>query len=142
MTPEEWERQRAERLATDAARIQQRTLEIKRAVASRKGTVVARHPAPPVDVILDAVAQWSRVSVENLRGPSRVLNVVLARHVAVYVGRAMGLSWMSAARMVNRGDHSTTHNAVRAVKKCLDADPVYAAEVRALVQRLDKRGAA
>lgn len=77
------------------------------------------------------------VSVQQIRGTSRLANITLARHVALWLGRALtGASYPELGQRTGGRDHSTTIKACRRVAALLGTDPAIRETVLSLRDRL------
>lgn len=77
------------------------------------------------------------VSVQQIRGTSRLANITLARHVALWLARALtGASYPELGQRTGGRDHSTTIKACRRVAALLGTDPAIRETVLSLRDRL------
>jgi chromosomal replication initiator protein len=76
------------------------------------------------DDIVEAVSKHFQVSREDLLGKSRMENIVLGRHIAMYLVRKLvpSYSLMAIAEYFGRKDHTTVMNALNKVKRMIDFD--------------------
>jgi chromosomal replication initiator protein len=69
----------------------------------------------PLERIVERVSVESTIPVKALRGASRLKNVALARHVAMYVARQNGLSLNDIGKFFGGRDHSTVLHAIHRI---------------------------
>lgn len=70
------------------------------------------------DVIIEYVAKYYKLSRSEILGKSRRKDVVLARHIAIWiVKKQLDLSLEQIGRFFGNRDHSTIINAVRKIEK-------------------------
>jgi chromosomal replication initiator protein len=89
-----------------------------------------------IDAIARSVAERFGVRLNVLRGPSRRASVVIARHVAMYLGRTFtGSSFTAIGTYFGGRDSATVRHACKAAALRLNADPTLAAAVSSLEPR-------
>ncbi|HKB04710.1 MAG TPA: helix-turn-helix domain-containing protein [Gemmataceae bacterium] len=86
----------------------------------------------PMERIVELVAGRFQVAVRAVVGPSRIRNVVRARHVAMYLGRQLGLPLAEIGRHLGGRDHSTVIHGCAMIEAAVTADTELATEVRDL----------
>lgn len=70
--------------------------------------------------VLDVVAEYYGVPLDEIRGPSRRREPCFVRHVAMYLLRELtDLSLNEIARLVGRGDHATVVNGAERVARAV-----------------------
>ncbi len=75
------------------------------------------------ETVLKAVAQHFELSVEELKGPCRRQDIVLARHMAIYIIRQhLGESWKRIAQRLGNRDHTSIIHGYRKMEKLLELD--------------------
>lgn len=86
--------------------------------------LLAAKPEPPsVPVIIEIVARFYEVSVEDLVGRSRSRRVALPRHIAMYVLREeAGLSFPQIGAELGGRDHSTVMHAHQKITELMAQD--------------------
>ncbi len=90
-----------------------------------------------IDQIKAAVAEHFGIGPEDLRDPSRVARVTLARHLAMYFcRRRTALSLGEIAAAFNRKDHGTVIHACQRVER-QKYEPEVAEAIRQITGRLD-----
>jgi chromosomal replication initiation ATPase DnaA len=89
--------------------------------------------------IINATASHFGVSTKDIKGDRRFPDVVLARHVAMFLMRAVtGLSTTSIARCIGRRDHTTILHGVRRISEMIAAGSPIAIDVAEIRARLDE----
>jgi len=88
--------------------------------------------------VIAAVVRARGVSADQIIGQARHLDVVLARHFAMYLVRELcpHLSYPGIGRAFGGRDHSTVMHAVARIRRMAAADPDLAAELAALQQKV------
>jgi len=80
--------------------------------------------------ISSAVARHFHVLQRDICGPSRRSELILPRHVAMYLARErLGVSYSTIGRYFGGRDHSTVLSAIRKVKALLASNPDFGKEV-------------
>lgn len=64
--------------------------------------------------VLEGVARYRKLSVDDLRGPSRLPHIVRARWEVMAVLRRRGLSMEAIGRLINRNPTTVSHGLRRA----------------------------
>lgn len=64
--------------------------------------------------VLEGVARYRQLSVDDLRGPSRLPHIVRARWEVMTILRRRGLSLVAIGRIVNRDNTTVSHGLRRA----------------------------
>ena len=86
-------------------------------------TSTPRSAVPMPAVILDAVAQVTRVPPEALTSPRREKQVAYARHLAMYLMRDVAQqSYAQIGRLLGGRDHTTVLHGFRRIEKLLETD--------------------
>ena len=98
-------------------------------------------PAPAsnqtsMDRIVEMVAARRRLSPKMVAGPSRVANVVRARHLAMYLGRQLGLTLVEIGKHLGGRDHTTVMHGYGKIEAAVASDPQLNQEVRDLQAEL------
>lgn len=84
------------------------------------------------DAILRRVSEARRVTVQRLRGPSRVSAVVKARHEVMFLLRTLLLmSYPDIAKELGRRDHSCAWHGVANVQE--NITPLYLSELHSML---------
>ena len=103
--------------ATTSGRGQCDVPQVEQYLARRR----ARRPS--MRVILQRVAKFYRLSQQVLKSSSRRQSVVLARGIAVYLGRELGgLSYERIGRALGGRDHSTIMHSYRKIAHAVGCD--------------------
>lgn len=101
------------------------------------GAAAATGAAPPVRLVLQAVARHYGLTLAELIGPSRRRSLADARGVGMYLARRMtALSLGSIGSACGGRDHTTVLHAVRLVAARLRSDPGLAADVDRLADAI------
>jgi chromosomal replication initiator protein len=75
------------------------------------------------EAVLKAVAQHFALSVEEIKGPCRRQDIVLARHLAIYIIRQhLGESWKRIGQRLGNRDHTSIIHGYRKMEKLLEVD--------------------
>lgn len=87
--------------------------------------------------IQELVARHFNVSREDILSARRTANVMLPRHIAMYLSKLLTLrSLPEIGRRFGNRDHTTVLNAVRKITGLVTADPALAAEIELLKEML------
>jgi len=86
----------------------------------------------PADVVLARAAALFVVSVADLLGPRRFARLAPARQAAAWALRAHGYTVVEIGELFDR-DHTTICYHTKVAEKRAEADPAYAAQLRALM---------
>lgn len=89
-----------------------------------------------LDIIQDAVAAHYGIERQDLKGPRRLVHVMLARQVAIYL--TFRLVWIGTAelgRLFER-DFTIAGHAIRKIGERRDSDPAFDAEIKALIDAI------
>lgn len=90
-------------------------------------------PVAVVESIARAVAIQLDVRLADLRGPGRGARLAHARHLAIHLARAQGVSIAAIGRYFGDRDPATIRHACKAAGRRIDADPALAALAAALL---------
>ena len=97
----------------------------------------AKSGAPTIRSIQRTTCDVYGVYIEDLLSGRRTLDIVLPRHVSMYLAVTMtGLSYPQIARATGLRDHSTAIHAYRKIEKLLRSDAQLAAQVAEIKARL------
>lgn len=103
-------------------------------------TSIDNRSAPQPEELQEAAARLHGITVEQLRGPSRIAKSVRARQMAILLTReTTSLSLPEIGRLFGGRDHSTIHNSLRRAKALVDSDPTFAADLNSLRGRVHSR---
>src|SRR5262245_3405535 len=115
---------------------------LERLAKGRRGTltiavVTAELPATardesPMTRVIDLVGTRYRLSPKAIAGPSRVANVVRARHLAMFLGRELGLSLVQIGSHLGGRDHTTVMHGCGKIASAAANDPKLSQEIRDL----------
>ncbi len=117
------------------ARLQPGPLDVETvATAFGDGTTES---GPSVDRIARRVGDYFRVQPRHLLSRRRFHNVVVPRHVSMYLARQLtGLSLGAIGQYFGGRDHSTVLHACRKIEQALGTDPTLGGAVRELEREL------
>jgi chromosomal replication initiation ATPase DnaA len=102
--------------------------------SARDRLTLERVPKGFCDLILLLAARYN-ITISALMGRSRSQNIVLPRHMAMFVMLEAGLSSVSVAKIFDR-DHSTVLHARARHPKRMKEDPIYREEFQKLCAAL------
>jgi len=91
-----------------------------------------------VDSIKKCVAQYYNLTVAQINSKSRTHNIIVARHIAMYLVRNLikDISYIQIGREFGGRDHSTVMKACDKVEKNLKKDPNYRKAIEELKSKL------
>jgi len=101
------------------------------AVVTAELPATARDESPMARVI-DLIGARYRLSPKAISGPSRVANIVHARHLAMYLGRELGLSLVQIGSHLGGRDHTTVMHGCGKIASAAARDPKLSQEIRDL----------
>lgn len=90
-------------------------------------------PGALIEPIAQAVAVHFDVRLTDLRGPGRGARQARARHLAIYLARAAGVSGAAVGRYFGGRDPATIRHARKAAARRIEADPALAAVAAAIL---------
>jgi hypothetical protein len=86
------------------------------------------------------VEQFPIISVRDIRSVRRMKEVILPRHIAMYIAKSLTLkSLTEIGRMFGGRDHTTVLNAVRKIERLIKSDPALAQDVGEIINNLGCR---
>lgn len=89
---------------------------------------------PHARTIIETVARETHVSVGEILGPSRHMRIAESRHIAIYaMRRLLRLSQQEVAESLQRTDHGTCTNSVKAVIARRETEPAFASYLSRIV---------
>lgn len=89
-----------------------------------------------MEKIFDKVCERYQVKVSDLTGKRRQANIVIARHVSIYISHELTeLSSVEIARYFSQ-DHSTILSAIKNVEKKIEDNPAFEEEVTRLIREI------
>ncbi len=87
--------------------------------------------------IIQATSAYFGISVDDLTGPSRVANIAMPRHIAIYLCRELtDLSLPKIGAKFGGRDHSTVLNSVRRITDRISEDRALYTQVTELTNRI------
>jgi len=91
-----------------------------------------------VDSIKKAVAEYYNLTVNQINSKSRTSNIIVARHIAMYLVRTMisDMSFIQIGKEFGGRDHSTVMKACNKVERNLSKDPNYRKAVNDIKKRI------
>lgn len=92
---------------------------------------------PPIKEIQRATCEVYGVTMDDLLSERCTANVVLPRHVSIYLAKELTtLSWPRIGRATGGRDHSTAISAHRKIERLLKSDEKLAGQIAAIRERL------
>ena len=92
-----------------------------------------------VDLIIDTVARYYNISVEEIKGKKRTANIAQARQVAMFITRDLtNLSLEDVGKAFGGKDHTTVLHSVNKVEDCLQIDPKLNRDISELKENIKK----
>lgn len=93
-----------------------------------------------VDSIKKAVAEYYNLTVNQINSKSRTSNIIVARHIAMYLVRTMisDMSFIQIGKEFGGRDHSTVMKACNKVERNLSKDPNYRKAVNDIKKRISQ----
>ncbi len=108
-------------------------LEMASEVLSSFFQVDAAKPVKIADV-MDVVANYYDVTVDQLKSKKRTQDLAFARQVAMYIVREkIGASLNQIGRAFGNRDHSTVSHAIQKIKKQYDSEPRFKGTIKDLL---------
>ena len=87
-------------------------------------------PKPPKEAVVSAVADFYRVDIRDLCGPSRKSRLVVARQALMYLLRKnLALPLVEIGQLLGGRDHSTVIHGVEKLEKIIDHDQLRRDEI-------------
>lgn len=95
-------------------------------------------PQVSVDEILRTVARTFHIDEVEIKGQSRVENIVLARHTCMYLAKKLipTMSLQQIAHAFGRSDHSTVIHAEKKIREYIESDEGYSIQLQELMEDL------
>ncbi len=113
----------------DLLRARARVEELERAIAC-VNNIVAKFGDPEpaafvgVEDVVHATASYYGIAAETLRGDSRQREVLVARHVAMYLANGLSrTSTVAIGRHLGGRDHTTVGSGIRRIQRIIQHDP-------------------
>ncbi|MCL2662317.1 MAG: chromosomal replication initiator protein DnaA [Oscillospiraceae bacterium] len=95
---------------------------------------------PTVDDIIEETAKCFDLTLEDLKGKNRSANMVLARHIAMYLIRKLtNLSLQDTGKQFIGQHHTTVRSAVRKVEKNMKEDKDLENKIRDLTSNINSK---
>ncbi|MBU4689592.1 chromosomal replication initiator protein DnaA [Mycoplasma zalophidermidis] len=90
--------------------------------------------------VIEYVAKYYKVSKKEILGKGRQRDVVMARHIAIFIIREeMGLPLEKIGQLFGNRDHSTIINAIKKIERgCEEADQSYNRAISAISEEIYK----
>ncbi len=83
--------------------------------------------------VLDEVSRYYSVSVPDMLGQSRVREILIPRHIAMYIGKKhLQMSYVRLGESFSNRDHTTVMHAVTKITSKMIEDPQLLREIRTL----------
>ncbi len=121
------------------ARLHQQPIDLELAARALHEVLADTRPAVSAEAILQAVARYYGVSLDDLRGKVRERKVVVPRQVAMYLLREEArLSLPEIGHLLGGRDHSTVLHGYRAVQAELETDTRLRGDVKGVRELLRK----
>ncbi len=101
----------------------------------QSGTGFVAPPAHAVSFqeVLEGVSRYYSVSITDMLGQSRVREVLVPRHIAMYIGKKhLRMSFVRLGESFSNRDHTTVMHAVEKIENKLSEDPQMLREIRTL----------
>ena len=90
-----------------------------------------------IEKIFEYAEKRFGVKREVIKSTSRMADVIVARHFAIYVVRkTTNLSQKSIAKLFNKKDHTTIINSINFIEKKMQNEPAFEREVNSLIAEL------
>ena len=99
-----------------------------------------RRQIPSRDQILKNVAEFYRISVDDLTGAKRVQRIVVPRHVAMYLMREDGQMSLPQIGQTLKRDHTTALHGIERIAAQFETDETLRREITAIRERLYRNG--
>ncbi len=95
-------------------------------------------PQVSIDEILRVVSKHFGVEEAEVKGNSRVENIVMARHVCMYLTKKLlpSMSLAAIAEAFGRSDHTTVMHAEKKIKEMVDRDEAFRVQLQELHDEL------
>ena len=92
---------------------------------------------PAIRDIVRAVSKTYGVSVHDINSHRRTMEIVLPRHVAMYLAKELtARSLPYIGRMMGGKDHTSVLHAIRRIRRQMETDPELTARIEMLSQKL------
>jgi chromosomal replication initiator protein len=102
-----------------------------------KGTKVF---LPTVDTIIEETANLYSLTPEDLKGPSKVRDIALARNVAIYLIRKLtNFSLKNIGNVFGGRDHSTILNSLRRIEEKIEESQEFSAIIKNITSNIHSK---
>ncbi|MFN3848235.1 MAG: chromosomal replication initiator protein DnaA [Spirosomataceae bacterium] len=117
------------------ASLTRRNIDLELAKSTLRHLVKDTEREVTIDTIIDAVVEQYKVRIADLKGKSRLREIVLPRQVAMYLAKELtNLSLKSIGYHFGGRDHSTVIHAIQTINDLMDTDK----EINSTVSKLIK----
>ncbi len=121
------------------ASLNRKTIDIELAKSTLNHIVTSSEKDVSIDSIISVVTDHYNVRIADLKGKTRLRNIVIPRQVAMYLAKDLTqLSLKSIGYHFGGRDHSTVIHAIQTVNDLMDTDKEVDKAVKALLQRFKK----
>ena len=95
---------------------------------------------PNPDDIIEESAHYYQVSVEDVKGQRRQKNIVMARHVSIYLIRTLtNLSLNDIGEFYEGRDHTTVLASIKKIERAISSDPEISGTIRDITSNINAR---
>lgn len=90
-------------------------------------------------IIIEHVARYYNVSIDDIQGKKRLSNILFARQIAMYITREMtDLSLPQIGAAFGGKDHSTALHSIRKIEESLSTNPKLSQNINELMENIKK----
>lgn len=112
---------------------------MRRAILESTSAGFTSQDTKDVETVLEVVAGHFQITVDVLKGPVKLWNIVEARWTAMYlVSHFCGLHDNAIARILQK-DHTAVSYALRRTKELMQIDPAFFRRVSEAQKRVDEK---
>jgi chromosomal replication initiator protein len=116
--------------------------ELLESMVESRQVVIESATAPPVKEVAKLVARSYRITLTDLRGPSRLPGLVRPRHVAIWLAHKLcGISNEKICNFFGRRDPATIRHAIRQIEQRRAGDFVLEEQLGTLISQLTRKHA-
>ncbi len=125
-------------------RAKARIEELERAIACVSNAISKfNEPTPAlfvgVEDVIHTTAGYYGIAAETLRGDSRQREVLIARHIAMYLANGLSrTSTVAIGRHLGGRDHTTVGSGIRRIQRIIQNDPGLLQDITQIKQKLQK----
>lgn len=113
--------------------------ELLESMVESRQVVIESATAPPVKEVAKLVARSYRITLTDLRGPSRLPGLVRPRHVAIWLAHKLcGISNEKICNYFGRRDPATIRHAIRQIEQRRAGDFVLEEQLGTLISQLTR----